>query len=377
MDAASVEKVLGTFKTTLSSFAEKHRQKIKDDASFRSAFAEMCYAAGVDPLRSNKGFWSGLGLGDFYYELGVKVVGVCAATREENGGLIALDDLLDRLDDDQVSTDDIKWAVSKLKVLGDGFRVVGDAVVSVPAELSDDSAVALDVATADGSISMEDLAKRLPGGDPTLRATTALAQLKDAGFAWVDGVDGKVYLPSLWLDARAKGAGPRVILAPGGSSAPTPPRRNATRTSCRGPSRAHRHQWARVRQARGDGAGLPRADRHPLLGHAPAVRLHEGHLRDLRGDLLAADVDRQLGAVLAEGSFNVAHGDGRVEAGRDRAARDLCGNQPVVRLSWEFAFRHLGAAAFDFLTGGDRADLRTHQHVRRCRRPAAPASCGP
>ena len=37
VDAASVEKVLGTFKTTLSSFAEKHRQKIKDDASFRSA----------------------------------------------------------------------------------------------------------------------------------------------------------------------------------------------------------------------------------------------------------------------------------------------------------------------------------------------------
>ena len=41
VDAESVEKVLGTFKTTLSSFAEKHRQKIKDDASFRSAFAEM------------------------------------------------------------------------------------------------------------------------------------------------------------------------------------------------------------------------------------------------------------------------------------------------------------------------------------------------
>ena len=95
--------------------------------------------------------------------------------------------------------------MSKLKVLGDGFRVVGDAVVSVPAELSDDSAVALDAATADGSISINELAKRLPGGDPTLRATTALAQLKDAGFAWVDGVDGKVYLPSLWLDARAKG----------------------------------------------------------------------------------------------------------------------------------------------------------------------------
>ena len=47
----------GTFKT-LSTFAEKHRQKIKDDASFRSAFAEMC-TPGVDPLRSNKGSGAG------------------------------------------------------------------------------------------------------------------------------------------------------------------------------------------------------------------------------------------------------------------------------------------------------------------------------
>jgi hypothetical protein len=34
-----------------------------------------------------------LGLGDFYYELGVQVVEVCLATREENGGLIGLHEL--------------------------------------------------------------------------------------------------------------------------------------------------------------------------------------------------------------------------------------------------------------------------------------------
>ena len=62
-----------------------------------------------------------------------------------------------------------------------------------------------------------------------------------------------------------------------------------------------------------------------LLGHAPVIRFHEGHLRNLGRNLLATDVDRQLGPVLAEGSFNVAHGDGRVEARGDRAARDLCG----------------------------------------------------
>ena len=33
---------------------------------------EMCASIGVDPLASNKGFWSNmLDIGDFYYELGI------------------------------------------------------------------------------------------------------------------------------------------------------------------------------------------------------------------------------------------------------------------------------------------------------------------
>ena len=35
----------------------------------------MCAAIGVDPLASSKGFWAEmLGMGDYYYELGVRVV---------------------------------------------------------------------------------------------------------------------------------------------------------------------------------------------------------------------------------------------------------------------------------------------------------------
>jgi ESCRT-II complex subunit VPS22 len=38
--------------------------------------------------------WSELlGLGDFYYELGVQIVEACLATRPYNGGLIPLDEL--------------------------------------------------------------------------------------------------------------------------------------------------------------------------------------------------------------------------------------------------------------------------------------------
>ena len=37
----------------------------------------MCASIGVDPLASGKGFWSEmLGVGDFYYELGVQIVEV-------------------------------------------------------------------------------------------------------------------------------------------------------------------------------------------------------------------------------------------------------------------------------------------------------------
>ena len=47
------------------------------------------FLAGVDPLSAEKGFWgSMLGIGEFYYELSVKVAEVCLASRSRNGGII-------------------------------------------------------------------------------------------------------------------------------------------------------------------------------------------------------------------------------------------------------------------------------------------------
>ena len=45
----------------------------------------MCAAIGVDPLASAKGFWSVLGMGDFFYELSVQVVEVCLAHNHITG----------------------------------------------------------------------------------------------------------------------------------------------------------------------------------------------------------------------------------------------------------------------------------------------------
>jgi ESCRT-II complex subunit VPS22 len=47
---------------------------------------------------ANKGFWGDiLHIGDFYYELSVQIVEICLQTRSSLGGLIELQELIQRL----------------------------------------------------------------------------------------------------------------------------------------------------------------------------------------------------------------------------------------------------------------------------------------
>ncbi|BAH94680.1 Os09g0529700 [Oryza sativa Japonica Group] len=113
---------LATFRTQLEEFARKHKNDIRKNPLFRQQFHEMCAKVGVDPLASNKGAWAELlGIGDFYYELGVQIVDICIATRATNGGLIDLLDLRKLLcqkrkaDLGSLTSDDCLRAISKLK----------------------------------------------------------------------------------------------------------------------------------------------------------------------------------------------------------------------------------------------------------------------
>ena len=83
------------FETHLRQFAMNHKESIQNDPAFRAQFHKMCASIGVDPLTSRKGMWSDvLGVGDYYYELAVRTVEICVATRHLNGGVLALDELL-------------------------------------------------------------------------------------------------------------------------------------------------------------------------------------------------------------------------------------------------------------------------------------------
>ncbi|KAJ7734949.1 EAP30/Vps36 family-domain-containing protein [Mycena maculata] len=208
---------LNQFRTALAHFAATHRDSIRKDPSFRHAFQQMCSSIGVDPLAGPRkgGWWAEmLGLGDWQYELGVQIVDVCVSTRERNGGLIEMEELLRLVSKlrgvsgGEITEDDIVRSIKTLQPLGVGYQVVSVAdgrkmVRSVVKELDEDQAVVLAIAQQEGGRIVEDILvgrKRWTRG----RARAALENmlLRD-GLCWVDEQDeecGKAY----WVTSAMK-----------------------------------------------------------------------------------------------------------------------------------------------------------------------------
>jgi len=130
---------------------------------FVMPFQQMCASIGVDPLAGPRkgGWWAEvLGLGDWQHELGVQIVDICINTRERNGGLIAVSELVRMLSklrgveaSDKaggITEDDVVRSIQTLEPLGAGYQVVnvGDRLMvrSSVKELDGDQATILALA---------------------------------------------------------------------------------------------------------------------------------------------------------------------------------------------------------------------------------------
>ncbi|XP_075161084.1 vacuolar-sorting protein SNF8 [Haematobia irritans] len=206
-------KQMEVFRQKLEEFSISHKQDIKKNAQFRKQFQEMCAAIGVDPLASGKGFWSVLGMGDFYYELGVQVVEVCLAANHKTGGLMELNELRRRLIaargqnavHQEITNEDILMASKKLSIFGNGFVVhkVGKGkyiVQSIPGELSMEETTILTQAsnTEQGFITLSMLTEQLGWSD--YRARQSLEKVVSEGLCWIDEQDEETsyWFPSLF-----------------------------------------------------------------------------------------------------------------------------------------------------------------------------------
>jgi ESCRT-II complex subunit VPS22 len=207
---------LTQFRTALLHFAATHRDSIRRDPAFRHAFQRMCSSIGVDPLAGPRkgGWWAEmLGLGDWQYELGVQIVDVCVSTRERNGGVIELGELVrivSGLRDPEngviITEEDVVRSIKTLQPLGAGYEVLdvggGKKMVrSVVKELDADQAVVLAEAQLAGGRIVEEILEHRRGWTRD-RARAALENmlLRD-GLCWLDSQDehyGRAYwVPSV------------------------------------------------------------------------------------------------------------------------------------------------------------------------------------
>jgi len=196
------------FKDRLEEFASKHKQDIIRDPQFRSKFNEMCSSIGVDPLASKKGLWGALGMGEFYYELGVQLVQLCLERRRDSGGLDRADELLVLLEKrrgakaQKIDIHDIEQAVRNLQALGKSLEIItlpGEGVKlvqSVPCELSRDHTTVIESARRTAHTSVPILMEEFAW--PQTRASAAIEFLLDEGMAWVDAQNGAPF-PLIWF----------------------------------------------------------------------------------------------------------------------------------------------------------------------------------
>lgn len=226
-NASALETQLSVFRSLLQQFAQTHAKDIRSDPSFRAQFARMCTAIGVDPLASSSSSSSGGGesvwaqllgrtVNDFYFELAVRVVEVCGRTRGENGGLIGLSEVKEQVERgrmegaDAISEDDVRRAVETLKPLGGSYAIVKvgrkEYIRSVPRELSNDQAAAVEAAQVLGYVSVGMLMDNL--GWEAARGRTVIDDLVAEGMLWVDAQTGgekEYWSPSFMAAGAAEG----------------------------------------------------------------------------------------------------------------------------------------------------------------------------
>lgn len=229
-NASALETQLSVFRSLLQQFSQTHAKDIRNDPVFRAQFARMCTAIGIDPLASSSSssssssddaggsnIWAqllGKSVNDFYFELAVRVVEVCGQTRGENGGLIALAELRDRISRGRmegapaITDDDIRRAVATLRPLaGEAYAVATlgrkEYVRSVPRELNSDQEAVVEAAQALGYVSVSLLRDNL--GWERVRCRTVIDDMVGQGMLWVDrqtGGETEYWSPGVMADGE-------------------------------------------------------------------------------------------------------------------------------------------------------------------------------
>lgn len=193
---------LSVFQSALINFGSEHGEDIKQNPEFRDKFTQMCQLIGVDPLElliysSSKDKKSRNE--EFYIGISVRIVEVCQQTRDVNGGLISMKELLSRLKENVnlptlITESEVQQALSVLNTLGNGYEIMNingkkwlkfSSATSGNKSISNDQKKVYEACGFMGGFVTHRLLIDNYGWDRA-RCKTVIDQMIMDGFLWVD-----------------------------------------------------------------------------------------------------------------------------------------------------------------------------------------------
>ncbi|ODQ79647.1 hypothetical protein BABINDRAFT_171790 [Babjeviella inositovora NRRL Y-12698] len=213
--SAELQAQLAVFQSALTNFARDHGEQIKNNAQFKQQFIKLCQSIGVDPLSLSNYTPSGVKFtktsshdrDEYYNNLAVKVIETCRATRDANGGIISVDELISRLEDATYTptAKDIEKAVADIKLLDGSFSIFPVKnklfIKSIPEELNSDQQVIFETCGLMGYVSPGMLRDNYGWG--RVRCRDVLEAMVRKGLLWVDEPGPKqevLYWEPSWIN---------------------------------------------------------------------------------------------------------------------------------------------------------------------------------
>ncbi|KAK8803717.1 hypothetical protein WA158_001411 [Blastocystis sp. Blastoise] len=212
------ETVMVELKKALEIMANDQQNALKgmsvnEQKQMQKDFYDLCLQLGIDPLSAEMPFLSrifgtGSDFGKYYNNLGVSVIDICLVTRDLNGGIIPLDDLVNRVNatrglKEKVSLADVKIAIDKIKPLASYLKTqdVGhrEVLINTPVELNESKFSIMNIAQEHGGKVSESVLRSLNLDVDVY--IDMIHELMKEGFAWIDtqGSETEYYFPSFYL----------------------------------------------------------------------------------------------------------------------------------------------------------------------------------